>query len=109
MGRDPLKGPKGRGMSQDLATVKLEETLDLRAAQPLAQSLLEKRGHPLELDASEVGRLGALCLQVLLAAQKTWSEDGQTFSIGTPSVDFTEALSAFGLVASHFDVSEVSQ
>ena len=49
----------------------LAPILDLKAAGPLRGALLERRGHPLELDAADVQRLGGLCLQVLLAAAAT--------------------------------------
>jgi len=43
-----------------------------------------------------VTRLGALCLQVLLAAGRDWSERGLSFSILNPSVPFIETLRLFG-------------
>jgi chemotaxis protein CheX len=73
----------------------LDPILDLKASAQLKASLLERRGTPLTLDASAVQRLGGLCLQVLLAARRTWTEDGQSMAIGPRSDAFTEALELF--------------
>jgi chemotaxis protein CheX len=74
----------------------LPETLDLNAAEPLRQALVEQRGHPLVLDGSQVERLGGLCLQVLLSAQKTWAEDGQEFRLERCSPELMQQLQLFG-------------
>ena len=74
----------------------LSPVLDLRAAAPLRASLLEKRGEAMDIDASSVERLGGLCLQVLLSAQRAWAEDGLPFSISSPSDAFREAARLFG-------------
>jgi chemotaxis protein CheX len=79
----------------------LPQILDLAAAAPLRQALLEARGQPLELDASRVERLGGLCLQVLLSAQAVWAADGYAFRIVNPSPAFAEAarlMAAHGLI-----------
>jgi chemotaxis protein CheX len=55
--------------------VRLGEVLDVSAAKPLARALLERRGKPTVVDALETRRLGAQCLQVLLAAIRTWESD----------------------------------
>ncbi len=36
--------------------------------------------------------MGALCLQVLLAAGKAWREDGHDFQIADPSLPFLDAV-----------------
>jgi chemotaxis protein CheX len=85
---------------QTLAAISLPPVLDLQAADPLRAELLSLRGRPLQVDASQVNRLGGLCLQVLMSAKKLWAEDGQSFTLEDPSEVFSEQLSAFG--ASHF-------
>jgi len=70
--------------------------LDLKAAAPLQAALLARRGQPVEIDASAVQRLGGLCLQVLLSAQKTWADDGGVFHLGHVADPFNEALRLFG-------------
>jgi chemotaxis protein CheX len=74
----------------------LESVLDLKAAEPLKAALLARRGETLTLDASEVQRLGGQCLQVLLAARRSWSEDDRPFAIAPRSPAFDEALALFG-------------
>lgn len=76
--------------------VHLTEILDLKAAAPLRDEILAARGGALRLDASRVQRLGGLCLQVLLSAQRTWQVDGASLRIADPSPEFQEALTLFG-------------
>ncbi len=74
----------------------LAPVLDLKAASPLKAALMERRGHPLELDAADVQRLGGLCMQVLLSAAATWREDGHSLRIGPRSEAFVDAVRLFG-------------
>jgi chemotaxis protein CheX len=74
----------------------LPETLDLPAAAPLTATLLARRGQDVALDASAVQRLGAQCLQVLLAAQAAWAEDGQNFRLYGASAELAEAAALLG-------------
>lgn len=71
--------------------MRLPQILDLGAAASLREALLAARGSPLELDASGVERLGGLCLQVMLSAQRTWDSDGIAFRVRNPSGAFREA------------------
>ena len=80
----------------ELATVSLIPILDLQAAEPLRAELISLRGRPLEIDASQVNRLGGLCLQVLMSARKIWAEDGVPLTVSQPSSAFSEQLTAFG-------------
>ena len=77
-------------------SVVLDAVLDLKAANCLKAALMERRGLPLEIDASGVQRLGGLCLQVLIAAQNAWTLDGATMTISSRSNEFTETLKLFG-------------
>lgn len=72
--------------------MRLASNLDLGAARPLWTDLSAARRQPLDLDASDVQRLGGLCLQVLLAARACWSADGVPFRITNPSEPFLDAL-----------------
>jgi chemotaxis protein CheX len=89
-------------------TLILDPVLDLKAAAPLKAALLERRGRPLTLDASHVQRLGALCLQILLAAQNTWADealdDHTTLAIHPRSDAFDESVRLFGANAHLADV-----
>ena len=80
----------------DIYVLALIDTLDVNAAGPLTHTLLELRGQPIALDASQVRRIGGQCLQVLLSAQATWAVDGQAFDITSPSSDFTAGLALLG-------------
>jgi chemotaxis protein CheX len=79
-----------------MVALALPETLDLKAAGPLKSAFLERRGDSVEIEASQVRRLGGLCLQILLAARKAWSDDGKVFSITGPSEAFLETIRLFG-------------
>ncbi len=72
--------------------MRLPQILDLGAATPLWANLNGVRGQALHLDASDVERLGGLCLQVLLAAQAQWRTDGVDFSIVNSSAAFAEGV-----------------
>jgi chemotaxis protein CheX len=82
------------------AVVQLAAVLDLIAASALAAEILHYRGRPLQIDASQVQRLGGQCLQVLLSAEHTWRGDDAAFSIEGPSERFLADWRLFG--APHF-------
>ena len=75
----------------------LPEVLDLTAAAPLAQSFLSRRGTELSVDASRVRRVGAQCLQVILAAATTWQADGLRLSLDKPTEEFVEGTRLLGI------------
>jgi chemotaxis protein CheX len=77
-------------------SVVLEPILDLKAADRLKSILMERRGRPLEIDASNVQRLGGLCLQVLISAQHAWMLEGIPMTIASRSGEFSETLKLFG-------------
>lgn len=76
--------------------VKLSPILDLTAAGPLQAELQALRGQAIRLDASAVERIGALCLQVLLSARKTWQAEGLGFVVEAPSANFEQGLGTLG-------------
>jgi chemotaxis protein CheX len=80
-------------------TLCLDAVLDLKAAQPLKAALTEHRGASVQLDASNVERLGGLCLQVLVAARRTWSEEGHDLTIEPRSTAFSAAAALFAAEA----------
>ena len=83
----------------DNATLVLADSLDLTAAGPLAAGLLAARGGPVTLDASAVRRLGAQCLQVLLAARAAWAADGHPWQVTNASPEFVDAAALMGCPA----------
>jgi chemotaxis protein CheX len=80
-----------------LRVVELPENLDMPVAAQLIDSFSKLVGQPLAVDASRVQRLGASCLQVLLAAARTWKAEGHTLSLVDPSPRFLEDLNLLGL------------
>lgn len=88
-------------------TFKLPPVLDLKAAAPLAEGLLQIRGADLTIDASDVEQLGGQCLQVLLSTQQTWRADETALQLVNPSSDFIECLRLFGLSPSQFSSEEI--
>ena len=76
--------------------IRLPATIDRYASLRLADELLAERGRPVRLDASQVIRLGALALQVLLSASRSWATDGQRFIVEAPSDVFKTAMARFG-------------
>lgn len=94
-------------MSNEPRSLSLPPVLDLPAAAPLAKELLAARGQEIAIDASKVERFGALCLQVLLSAQKTWAEDGKRLAVVAPSLAFTQGLARFGLASGAFETVEI--
>lgn len=78
----------------DAAVLRLPAVLDLGAAKPLWRDLCAARGRALRVDASQVERLGGLCLQVLLAAHASWRADGQAFAIENVSRPYAAAVTA---------------
>ena len=80
----------------DPTPLALAEALDMRAAGPLLQEVLARRGAPLELDASKVERLGGQCLQVLLAAHAAWTAEGHAFQLSNPSTAFKDGCALMG-------------
>lgn len=83
--------------SGPFTTLNLPRTLDLRAAAPLAADFGRFRGRPLVIDASEVDKVGAQCVQVLVSAQQTWARDGVALTLSNPSSAFTGALEILGI------------
>ncbi len=83
------------GADPAVVKLQLEPILDLGAAERLHARLIEVRGQPLDIDASQVERLGGLCLQVLISARETWQSDGHSAVIGQASSAFEEAWALF--------------
>ena len=84
------------------ATITIPGELDIKAAAPLAAGLIAARGADLVLNASQVERVGAQCMQVLLSAAATWSADGVELALEEPSQAFIDAAAIAGLDLSRF-------
>lgn len=76
----------------------LEDVLDTAKAASLRDQFQMRRGHDIEVDASGVRHLGALCAQVLLSAAATWRNDERKLAIVGPSEPFREGAAILGLL-----------
>lgn len=92
---------------QKAETLRLPPILDLKAAAPLREQLLELKGKPVELDGTDVQRLGGLCLQVLLSARESWGQDGVPFGLASASEALEQSFALFGVEAAEFQSSGV--
>ena len=84
-------------MSSAPRAIELMENLDMPLAGPLAEAFGKLVGTPVDIDASRVNRLGASCLQVMLAAARTWKAQGDALTLKDPSPRFLEDLGLLGL------------
>jgi chemotaxis protein CheX len=92
-----------------MITMRLADILDIRAASPLAGELINARGRNVTIDASNVQKLGAQCVQVLLSARSTWTTDGYSLVVADASEPFLDALSTLGIPISDISEQELSK
>lgn len=85
----------------------LPETLDRKAAFELSKTLLEHRGSEIELDASGIQRLGAIGVEVLIAAQRLWHGEGIGFQIDNWSEPALQSLNAIGVTPDLFQTGDM--
>ena len=90
----------------EAANIALKGALNLKAAAPLLSELQKARGADITIDASEVERVGAQCLQVLLSARNTWVADGFALQIEHPTEGFQESLEFLGISLSELNTQE---
>lgn len=87
--------------------LKLPAVLDLNEASALKDKLLALRGAAVDIDASAVERMGALCAQVLASGAKTWEEDKKAFSVSKASDAYSKTLQLLGLNNDHLIAKEI--
>lgn len=78
-------------------TIVLAPKLDLSAASELMTILRAQDAAEVEIDMSEVKHLGALCLQVLLAAAKTSRTENRTITITNTSDRVIDQMRVMGM------------
>ncbi|MDP2119370.1 MAG: STAS domain-containing protein [Hoeflea sp.] len=78
-------------------TLKLPEVLDLNAASRLHEQVLAHKGEDIDIDATDVSRVGAQCVQVLLAAAVSWRADDQSLKVKQASDAFIKTLQLLGI------------
>ncbi|MBB6488003.1 MULTISPECIES: STAS domain-containing protein [Rhizobium] len=90
-------------------TISLAAVLDLNEASTLRGKLMGMRGSNVVIDASGVERVGALCMQVIMAAAKTWDEDKLSFTFSKVSDAFQKTMQMIGVDISHLLAKEIRQ
>jgi chemotaxis protein CheX len=90
------------------ATKKLSlgKVLDLNEATALHGKLMAMRGNNLSIDASGVERAGALCVQVLIAAAKSWEEEKHSFAFSKMSDALARTMQLIGVNHDHLLAKE---
>lgn len=88
-------------------SLSLAPILDLNEANALHGKLMGLRGSGLVIDASAVERVGALCVQVLMAGAKSWEEDKQSFTFAKVSDAFTKTTQLIGVNIDHLMAKEI--
>lgn len=81
----------------ELQILKLPPVLDLNAASRLHEQVLALKESNVSVDASDVTRVGAQCMQVLLSAAQSWRVLDMRFSVTRSSDAFTKALQLLGI------------
>jgi chemotaxis protein CheX len=90
-------------------SVSLAAVLDLNEASTLRTKLTGLRGSNVVIDASGVERVGTLCVQVIMAAAKTWNEDKLSFTFSKVSDAFQKTMQLIGVDIDHLLAKEIKQ
>ena len=83
--------------TEQRCAISLPEKLDSTAAVELRESLLQTDAADIVIDAGEVQQVGALCLQVLVSADMTFTHEERSFAIANQSEKFAAALELAGI------------
>lgn len=89
-----------------MSRLELPARLDLLAAEELAEAFEHLRDNPIEVVASGVRHVGALSLQVLLAARLQWQRDEIEFRLADPSEALIAGMARLGVPATIFEETE---
>jgi chemotaxis protein CheX len=95
-----------KGKASAAKTLSLESVLDLNAASSLHSKLMAARGSDLAIDGSAVERVGALCIQVLMSAAKTWEEEKLSLTFSQMSDALTKTMQLSGVNYDHMLAKE---
>lgn len=90
-------------------SLSLAPVLDLNEATALHRQLMGLKGSNVVIDASAVERVGALCVQVLMAGAKSWEEDKLSFTFLKVSDAFTKTMQLIGVNIDHLLAKEIRQ
>ena len=86
-----------KGKSAAIQELSLDAVLDLNAASGLHSKLMAARGGDLMIDASAVERVGALCIQVLMSAAKTWEQEKHSLTFSKMSDALAKTMQLSGV------------
>lgn len=95
-----------KGKASAATTLSLDNVLDLNAAGSLHAKLMAARGSDLVIDASSVERVGALCIQVLMSAAKTWEEEKHSLTFSQMSDALMKTMQLSGVNYDHMLAKE---
>lgn len=95
-----------KGKASAAKTLSLDNVLDLNAAGSLHSKLMELRGSDIVIDASSVERVGALCIQVLMSASKTWEEEKHSLTFSQMSDALMKTMQLSGVNYDHMLAKE---
>lgn len=95
-----------KGNALAAKTLSLDNVLDLNAAGSLHSKLMAARGSDLVIDASSVERVGALCIQVLMSAAKTWEEEKHSLTFSQMSDALMKTMQLSGVNYDHMLAKE---
>ena len=99
----PIRGTPGiREEGNVTVTIIAGKRLNHAGAVQLHASLLAQIGNDIRIDAGNVEALGTAGLQLLLAAQKAWRDEGHAFSVQPQSDIFVSSLGIAGVAADLF-------
>jgi len=94
------------GKSGAAKKLSLEKVLDLNEATALHGKLMALRGSDVAVDAASVERVGALCVQVLMSAAKTWEEEKLSFTFSKMSDALAKTMQLIGVNYDHLLAKE---
>jgi chemotaxis protein CheX len=94
------------GKSGAAKKLSLGKTLDLNEASALHTKLMALRGSNVSIDGSSVERAGALSIQVLMSAAKSWEEDKHSFSFSKISDALMKTMQLIGVNYDHLLAKE---
>lgn len=82
--------------SAEPVTLELPPRLDIKAVGALQAEILAQRGQDLVLDVGKLGHLGAIGVQLIRAAARTWAEDGRRLTCDNASTDLADQMVLMG-------------
>lgn len=89
--------------------LKLPAVLDLNAASRLHEQVLALKDKNVAVDATDVVRVGAQCIQILLSAARSWRSMDMAFSVNQSSDAFAKTLQLLGITDEEMIPMEIVQ